>query len=1555
MRKTSALHTTSGHGSLRQLAKRAENVDTFRAARDKIVRVFRYLEALNQHRNPVQRQLGSQQWSLWLRDLPNHPSAQRGVLRSPARSAKDETSHGTAGDHENFVFKVRRPKLSPPPDPPREVAEWLKDGWDDPAKKAVVQETRKNHERHDDQPGEKFGDVAGRVAAFRRWETERDAWAANEKPARAAMKIFEALYDLHGRVEREAEQLELMVGDGILSWRLPEGSIYHPILLQRLQLEFNAAVPEFTLSETEHPVELYSALFQSLPDVDGRAIGRYREELEKGGYSPLGNGPTSSFLKRLVVQLSPRGELVEGSPQEPQIEPCIGRDPVVFLRQRTLGYAAAIEGILEDLRTRRELPWSLLNIVGEAAPLVAARASASEDTTARSATPGDVLLSKPANPEQIRIAQQLEKHGGVLVQGPPGTGKTHTIGNLIGHLLAQGKSVLVTSHTTKALRMVRHHIVPELRPLCVSVLESDLDSRRQLESAVAAIAERLGSTEAASLEQQAHALEAERHDLLQQLDRVLRQLAEARAGEYREITVGEETWQPAEAASQVTQEEAAHGWIPGPVLPQTLLPLTSDELAQLYRTNISLSQDDERELSGDLPDAGQLPAAAQFEVMVRERNRLRLEDLEFCSELWMQGPVRGTESQLENLRDRVAAAVEPLSTNEQWKLAAVYAGMYGGIRRQPWEQLVESVKSVHREAASCQETILKYGPMLPENLVLEDDEQVANEILEHLELGGKLNSLALWQRGTWKKFIAGARVNGAQPRQVAHFDALRRFARLQILRRDLAARWDRQVAPLGAPASNQMGEAPENTLIQFCDLIQDCLAWQSRTWAPLLEELQALGFLWEKFIASQPVCAGTFGELARIERAVVISLLPILYSRLNRLKSARLNHELEVLQRHLDVAARAFPGSRVAAGLADSAGRLDTSAYAEAYSRLLEVNGRKSDFDLRASLLSRLLPTAPAWAASIRNRDGVHGTGELPGDPVHAWIWRQLNDELVRRGGLSMELLQSQSERLRQEIRRVTVDLIDRRAWAFQARRTSPHQRQALIGWLDTIRRIGKGTGIRVPVLRAEAARKMSECRGAVPVWVMPLSRVVENFDPRTTRFDVVIIDEASQSDVMALIALYLGKSVLVVGDHEQVSPTPVGQDLGMVGNLISQYLHGIPNSHLYDGQISIYDLARQSFGGTTCLVEHFRCVPEIIQFSNVVSYDSRVKPLRDAASVLIRPPLVSYRVFGSSRDEKVNRQEALAITSLIASAMEQPEYQLNAAGHPMSFGVVSLIGDEQAIAIDSLLRTHLSPDRYEMHRLLCGSAAQFQGDERDVVFISLIDTNEHGALRLRDQQLFKQRFNVAASRGRDQMWIVHSLDAEHDLKPGDLRRQLIEHAYDPSHLMRALEDENEKKSQSQFQRDVMKTLLGEGYRVTPRWRVGKYRIDLVVEGEGQRMAIECEGDPAFPMDLNKLPEEMERQATLERLGWVFTRIRATEFLRDAGRAMQPVFDKLQSLDILPVADDSEPQPEPQTGALVTAHSDYDDAVSSPPEEPESLVDRVIRRADELRQEWEAA
>jgi very-short-patch-repair endonuclease len=1505
------------------------DAEKLRVAREKLTRVFRYLEALNQHRNPAKRQIHEQPWNLRLHELPEHPSIQRGAARAGSAKTKNAGSPSSEEGGANYVLKVQRPRLSRPPEPPGEIADWLEEGWDDPSNAVAVEETLEESDNRAELRIAKFADDPARTASLERWKLLREEWLKTEKPARAAMKIFETFYALYGRIDREAERVELILGDGILSWQRTEGGIYHPILLQRLQLQFDASVPEFTLSEADHPVELYSALFQSMNDVDGRAIGRCREELDEGGFHPLINGSTSGFLKRLVVLLSPRGEFLEDrAPKTEANDPCIGRDPVLFLRARTLGFAAAIEAILADLRTREDLPWSLLNIVGEESPISGA-GDPNLSANGSAQPEGEVLLSKPANPEQVRIAQQLEEHGGVLVQGPPGTGKTHTIGNLVGHLLAQGKSVLVTSHTTKALRMVRHHIVSELRPLCVSVLENDLDSRKQLESAVGSIAERLSRADAGSLELEAKKLESERLDLLKKLDEIRNQLTDARADEYREIAIAGKSSAPADAARQVVQEKEAHGWIPGPVAAVARLPLSAGELADLYRTGVSLSREDEQELSGHLPELHDLPRAEDFEASVSERNRLGVEDLDLRSDLWKSNVVQNTPEEIEGLAAALAQAVEPLSGKDKWKLAAVYAGKYGDVHRQPWDQLVSFVRLVHREAANAQESFVKYGPESLGDSPVQEQERVAGEILAHLEDGGKLGSLTLFTHKSWSQFLEQTKVNRARPRVPEHFHALRQFFRLKSLREDLGARWDRQVAILGTPTASEMGDEVEKTLMQYCDSIEDCLSWQECTWVPLQRRLEDNGFRWDKFLAEQPAVVGSDGELVRTHNAVTAALLPILDSRFKKLKLLQLEEEFRDLKNRLKLAARVAKASKAIGQLLAAVSDENSNRYREAYERLLELKSKQADLDLRRALLAKLETAAPTWAGAIRNRTGVHGRGEPPRDVAAAWTWRQLNDELDRRSGVSLEALQAKSEKMREQLRRATVELIDKRSWSSQARRTSSRQRQALVGWLDTIRRIGKGHGIRVSILRAEAARKMSECRGAVPVWVMPLSRVVENFDPRTTRFDVVIIDEASQSDVMALVALYLGKTVLVVGDHEQVSPSAVGQDLGVIQNLIFQYLRGIPNSDLYDGQISIYDLARQSFGGTTCLVEHFRCVPEIIQFSNMISYDGRIKPLRDASRVHLRPHTIAHRVTGSSRDGKVNRQEALTVASLVAAAIEQPEYKKNDAGQPLSFGVVSLVGDEQAIEIDTLVRAHVSPDRYELHRVLCGNAAQFQGDERDVVFISLVDTAERGALSLRDQELFKQRFNVAASRARDQMWIVHSLSPHNDLKADDLRRQLIEHAEDPARLMRALE-EKEKRTQSNFEREVMKRLAAAGYRVTPQWRIGTFRIDLVVEGDGKRLAIECDGDRYQPLE--KLPEDMDRQSVLERMGWIFTRIRSSEFLRNPLRAMKPVFEKLQMLEIPPAGDTRGVDP-----ADLTSHE---------------VIDRVIRRAEELRKSW---
>src|SRR6266404_2235108 len=319
--------------------------DKLRVARDKLTRVFRYLEALNQHRNPAKRQIHEQPWSFWLRDLPEHSSIRRGAAKTSALKAKG--GNGDSQDMEDggasFVLKVQRPRLTRAPEPPEEIAPWLEDGWDDPSNGFTVKQTLEEADNGAGPSIAEFANDPARVASLERWKTLRSEWVKTEKPARAAMRIFESLYALYGRIDREAERVEMVLGDGILSWHRADGGIYHPILLQRLQLEFDASVPEFTLSEADHPVELYSALFQSMNDVDGRAIGRCREELEEGGFHPLINGATSGFLKRLVIQLSPRGEFFEDqAPNKEASDPGIGRDPVLFLRARNLGFAAAI-------------------------------------------------------------------------------------------------------------------------------------------------------------------------------------------------------------------------------------------------------------------------------------------------------------------------------------------------------------------------------------------------------------------------------------------------------------------------------------------------------------------------------------------------------------------------------------------------------------------------------------------------------------------------------------------------------------------------------------------------------------------------------------------------------------------------------------------------------------------------------------------------------------------------------------------------------------------------------------------------------------------------------------------------------------------------------------------------------------------------------------------------------------------------------------------------------------------------------------------------------------
>jgi hypothetical protein len=304
-------------------------------------------------------------------------------------------------------------------------------------------------------------------------------------------------------------------------------------MTQRLSLEFDSSVPELIFRQTDDPPELYTALLNEIAATHPDGVARAREELAERLYHPLGED-AAPFLSRLAHDISPTGVYAEvEAVADPGTQVVIVREPYIFLRRRNLGYVMALEAIREDLKNREAdtLPESLLRIVGAhpTVPVAQTEPATSNNFGDAWANEDDhILFSKPANAEQLKIARRLSQHGSVLVQGPPGTGKTHTIANLVGHLLADGKMVLITSHTTQALGVLHNHIVEPLRPLCLSVLDTDIGSRRQLEVAVRSIVARL-SEDADEPERQAAVLADRRRQLTEQIRTLRQRLLEARS------------------------------------------------------------------------------------------------------------------------------------------------------------------------------------------------------------------------------------------------------------------------------------------------------------------------------------------------------------------------------------------------------------------------------------------------------------------------------------------------------------------------------------------------------------------------------------------------------------------------------------------------------------------------------------------------------------------------------------------------------------------------------------------------------------------------------------------------------------------------------------------------------------------------------------------------------------------------------------------------------------------------------------------------------------------
>ena len=1476
--------------------------------RNKVRQLYLFLKEANQLRFPPVRNVSQHPKAIRLADAPDHPCVQ---INRPRRGESAEAM----GD---CLIRVGRPTLTSCPPPPLNVSNWLLPDWDDPTKAAYFAASKNAAGAEGAALTIRFEDDAQRAADFDAWAGQRDAWAATELAARKALAFFELCYEIYSLIERDGEQLELVAADGRLNWRAVssiEGTvpIDHPILLKRVELRFDAAAAEFSIHETDRATELYSALFVDLENPGSTSMRTRTAELEYAGFHPWGHDETEKFLKAVVQTLSPTsGRLLkEGFSDEPSDTPRMWRDPMLILRKRVGGIASAVDGIIDDIDRRKIFAPALVQITGSTdewdsappAPAPAAEApAAAEDTSATGAFPAiapihddDVLLGKEANEEQIQIIKRLSHSGSVLVQGPPGTGKTHTIANLIGHQLAQGKSILVTAQTAKALRVLRDKVPEVLRPLCVAVLGSDQDARRQLETSIGSITERLTTETSASLATRATGLRGRRKELLTESKVLQQDLRESLENEYRDIMVDERRFTPSDAARYVKAHQTQHAWIPGPVKLATPLTLNSTEIGRLYALGAAFTAREEQDARRPLPNLDELPSERQFELLSVDHRRLVTADLSAGANRWTH---TGSSEALEVIAAALEEEFSEHLRRQAWRPYAIVAGINGGTQREVWEQLIRGIEDAAEANAQCA-LVRHHRPQLAKTMPADKQRQIAREIVQHLEAGHGLSMLQMATHSDWRQFVKSAAISTGQPSRIEHFRVLALLANLEVCRHEIEDAWNELIGKHINALFRTMGAEPELACRALTDEIRRCLDWHAQTWSSLAARLRTEGLELDELIALIPREPSPLAEYHTVERLASDVLPPLLDTEIDRRKRREVDawfQQLSTLAMTVDPTAH---GEGCIWRILSAVESHDAVAYKVAREYARRLHTVKPLVDERDALLMHLRSVAPRWADRLQDRTPPHDKGHAPGDIEGAWIYRQLYDTLIQRDRLDAQTLQGEVDRVRDLLRPVTQELIDATAWGQQLARLQGNNsiRQALIGWLDTAKRLmSTRHAERRQTLLTEARKLMKHSVEAVPVWIMPISMVAETFDPRATRFDLVIIDEASQADLNALIPLYMARQVVIVGDHEQVTPLGVGKEQTVLENLRKSMLHDFPNAHLFDAMSSIYDIGRQAFGDAVRLVEHFRSVPEIIAFSNQLSYEGKIRPLRATSSSDIRPACVPYRVDGR-REGDVNPREAETIVALIKAMTQHPAY----AGK--TIGVISMVKEDQALLIQSLLHKRIDAVELQKRRILAGLSAEFQGDERDIMLLSMVDSGggETALRTLREgaYELVKKRYNVAASRARDQMWVVHSFDPLHDLKADDLRFQLLQHARDPGAALLASSPDT-SRVESPFEREVAKRLTDAGFRVRQQMSVGHFRIDMVVEGDDRRLAVECDGDRYRSPE--SLAEGTARQAVLERLGWPFVRIRGSAFYRDPEGALRRVFDKLAQMGIKPTA-----------------------------------------------------
>ena len=126
---------------------------------------------------------------------------------------------------------------------------------------------------------------------------------------------------------------------------------------------------------------------------------------------------------------------------------------------------------------------------------------------------------------------------------------------------------------------------------------------------------------------------------------------------------------------------------------------------------------------------------------------------------------------------------------------------------------------------------------------------------------------------------------------------------------------------------------------------------------------------------------------------------------------------------------------------------------------------------------------------------------------------------------------------------------------------------------------------------RQEYLDSFDKCCRFIPCWILTTSQI-SDYLPPDTLFDLVVIDEASQSDATVIPGMLRGKQWLIVGDGKQVAPTENFISEDQIDGLRAALPPCPLESSLLPGQ-SFFDLCNQAFPrGRVCSTRKPNCFP---------------------------------------------------------------------------------------------------------------------------------------------------------------------------------------------------------------------------------------------------------------------------------------------------------------------------------------------------------------------------